>query len=189
MGIATDVFFVEGLFESLKELGVAGNRMHTRDANGASVIEPRGYVAMGQRVGATVAPVKNTIAAREDANDAGAFVWKEVPGGVVSHTAPLPVALQRAECMEPERGEIQGSRNGFDPRLEELAGQPCRALSAILRQVGPISMRCKSWRSRLIRNASTPKFMKSWKRTSSGTPARFPDGIHRMFRGTSPSDQ
>ncbi len=35
MGIATDVFFVEGLFESLKELGVAGTRMHTRDANGS----------------------------------------------------------------------------------------------------------------------------------------------------------
>ena len=88
MGIATDVFFVEGLFESLKELGVAGTRMHTRDANGASVIEPRGYVAMGQRVGATVAAVKNTIATREDANDAEAFVWKEVPGGVVSTQVP-----------------------------------------------------------------------------------------------------
>src|SRR5271157_51469 len=88
MGIATDVFFVEGLFESLKELGVAGNRMHTRDANGASVIEPRGYVAMGQRVGATVAAVKNTIATREHANDAEAFVWKEVPGGVVNTQLP-----------------------------------------------------------------------------------------------------
>ena len=88
MGIATDVFFVEGLFESLKELGVAGTRMHTRDANGAGVIEPRGYVAMGQRVGATVAAVKNTIKTREDANDAEAFVWKEVPGGVVSTQLP-----------------------------------------------------------------------------------------------------
>jgi hypothetical protein len=88
MGIATDVFFVEGLFESLKELGVAGARMHTRDANGAGVIEPRGYVAMGQRVGATVAAAKNTIETREDANDAGAFVWKEVPGGVVSTQLP-----------------------------------------------------------------------------------------------------
>ena len=88
MGIATDVFFVEGLFESLKELGVAGTRMHTRDANGASVLEPRGYVAMGQRVGATVAAAKNTIATREDANDAGAFVWKEVSGGVVHTQVP-----------------------------------------------------------------------------------------------------
>lgn len=80
MGINTDVFFVEGLFESLKELGIAGNRMHTRDTNGGRVIEPRGYVAMGQRVGATVIPVKNKIESGEDANNAGAFVWKEVPG-------------------------------------------------------------------------------------------------------------
>ena len=42
MGIATDVFFVEGPFESLQELGVAGPRLHMRDANGATVIEPVG---------------------------------------------------------------------------------------------------------------------------------------------------
>lgn len=88
MGIATDVFFVEGLFESLKEVGVAGAKMHTRDTNGATVIGPRGYVAMGQRTGATVVPVKETIETPEDANDAGKFVWKEVPGGVVSVQLP-----------------------------------------------------------------------------------------------------
>jgi len=88
MGIATDAFFVEGLFESLKELGVAGSRMHTRDVNGGGVIEPRGYVAMGQRVGATVVPVRNSIETRDDANDDGAFVWKEVPGGVVNTQIP-----------------------------------------------------------------------------------------------------
>ena len=62
--------------------------MHTRDANGASVIEPRGYVAMGQRVGTTVRPVKSTIKTQQDANDAGAFVWKEVPGSVVHTQVP-----------------------------------------------------------------------------------------------------
>src|SRR5512136_2084367 len=54
MGITTDAFFIEGLFESLKELGVPGNKMHTRDVNGARIAEPRGYVAMGQRIGANV---------------------------------------------------------------------------------------------------------------------------------------
>ena len=88
MGIATDVFFVEGLFESLNELGLAATSMHTRDVNGGNVIEPRGYVAMGRRTGATVAPVKNRIETGEDANDAGAFVWKEVPGGVVYTQVP-----------------------------------------------------------------------------------------------------
>lgn len=88
MGIATDVFFVEGLFESLKELGVPGSRMHTRDANGGDVIEPRGYVAMGQRVGATVTAAQNTIKTKDDANNEEAFVWKEVPGGVVNTQLP-----------------------------------------------------------------------------------------------------
>ncbi|HUJ22914.1 MAG TPA: hypothetical protein VLX58_15385 [Bryobacteraceae bacterium] len=119
MGIATDVFFVEGLFESLKELGVAGARMHTRDANGASVIEPRGYVAMGQRVGATVAPVRDTIKTRDDANDDGAFVWKEVPGGVV-HTqipylwpfnAPDSWNLNVAKFKAHEMGLTLASKN------------------------------------------------------------------------------
>ena len=40
MGIATDVFFVEGLFELLEGIGSRGNRIHTRDANGEGVIEP-----------------------------------------------------------------------------------------------------------------------------------------------------
>ncbi|MGD0007530.1 MAG: twin-arginine translocation signal domain-containing protein [Terriglobia bacterium] len=88
MGIATDVFFVEGLFESLKELGVAGSRMHTRDTNGGGVLDARGYLAMGRRVGATVRAAKNTIKSEDDANDDRAFVWKEVPGGVVGIQLP-----------------------------------------------------------------------------------------------------
>ncbi len=87
MGITTDAFFVEGLFESLKELGVPGNKLHTRDVNGGRIAEPRGYVAMGQRVGATVAG-KTQIATVDDANDAGRFTWKEVPGGVVYRQIP-----------------------------------------------------------------------------------------------------
>ena len=88
MGIATDVFFVEGLLESLKELGIAGSRMHMRDANGATVIGPRGYVAMAQRVGASVHPITGTIKTAEDANKAECFVWKGVPGGVVHTQLP-----------------------------------------------------------------------------------------------------
>jgi len=88
MGIATDVFFIEGLFEALKELGVAGNKMHTRDVNGGGVLDARGYLAMGRRVGATVRTAKNTIQSEDDASDEQAFVWKEVPGGVVWTQVP-----------------------------------------------------------------------------------------------------
>jgi len=88
MGIATDVNFIEGLFESLKDLGVAGSRMHTRDVNGGGVLDARGYLAMGRRVGATVRTAKNTIKTEDDASDERAFVWKEVPGGVVWNQVP-----------------------------------------------------------------------------------------------------
>jgi hypothetical protein len=88
MGIATDGFFVEGLFESLKDLGVAGAKMHMRDANGAGVIERRGYVAMSRRVGGTVAAAKARIETAEDGADASAFIWKDVPGGVVHTRIP-----------------------------------------------------------------------------------------------------
>jgi hypothetical protein len=88
MGIATDVNFVEGLFESLKEVGVAGNKMHTRDVNGGGVLDARGYLAMGRRVGATVRTAKNTIKTEDDASDERAFVWKEVPGGVIWTQVP-----------------------------------------------------------------------------------------------------
>ena len=88
MGIATDVFFLEGLLESLKELGVAGGRMHMRDTNGAGVIGPRGYVAMAERVGGTVRPVSDTLKTAEDAKKDGACVWKEVPAGTVYNQIP-----------------------------------------------------------------------------------------------------
>jgi hypothetical protein len=88
MGIATDANFVEGLFESLKAVGVAGNKMHTRDVNGGGVLDARGYLAMGRRVGATVRTAKNTIKTEDDASDERAFVWKEVPGGVIWTQVP-----------------------------------------------------------------------------------------------------
>ena len=134
MGIATDPFFIEGLFESLKELGVPGNKMHTRDVNGDRVAEPRGYVAMGERVGATVAG-KTQIATADDANDAGKFTWKDVSGGVVYRQNPVHLAVQCAGLMEPECSEIQGSHHGPHADLQELAGLQCIPLCGVLRQM------------------------------------------------------
>ncbi len=88
MGITTDPFFVEGIFESMKELGVSGGRMHVRDINGGQVAEPRGYTAMSQRVGGTAIPAKARIATEEDAADAASFVWRDVPGGVIHTKMP-----------------------------------------------------------------------------------------------------
>ncbi len=49
---------------------------------------PCRILEMAEQTGATVLPVKGAIKTPEDANDAEAFVWKEVPGGVVSEQIP-----------------------------------------------------------------------------------------------------
>ncbi len=58
MGITTDPFFVGRHFESIKELGVSGSRMHVRRPQRRAGAEPRGYTAMSRRVGGTAIPAK-----------------------------------------------------------------------------------------------------------------------------------
>jgi hypothetical protein len=135
MGIATDVFFVEGLFESLKELGVAGARMHIRDANGASVIEPRGYVAMAQRVGATVRPATGTIKAAEDANDAETFVWKDVPGGVVHTQLPYLWPFNAADSWNLNVAKLKAHAMGLTLAAKNWQGS----------HASPFQRYCAKW--------------------------------------------
>ena len=92
MGIVTDAFFVEGLFESLTELGVAAASSHAR-ANGARWSGPRRYVDMGQRRRPVAAFKRRHQDRRSDANIADAFVWKDVPGGVVFEADALTCGL------------------------------------------------------------------------------------------------
>ncbi len=88
MGITTDAFFVEGIITALGELGVPGKNVHMRDINGNRIIEPRGYVAMSQRAGASVTLQKGRIATADDAKDEESFVWRDVPKGVVYERIP-----------------------------------------------------------------------------------------------------
>ena len=90
---------------------------------------------MSRRVGGTVSPTKGRIETVEDANDASAIVWREVPRGVVHTQIPYLWPVQCAEFVEFERGEIQGSRHGLDPNRQELAGRSSFALSILLPQV------------------------------------------------------
>jgi len=135
MGIATDVFFVEGLFESLKDLGVAGSKMHMRDANGSGVIEPRGYVAMSQRVGGTVAPAKNRIETIADANDASAVVWKEVPGGVVHTQIPYLWPFNAPDSWNLNVAKFKAHAMGLTLAAKNWQGA----------HPGPFQTYCRKW--------------------------------------------
>jgi hypothetical protein len=51
MGIVTDAFFVEGVIESLKELGIAAEQFYIREVNCPDDLADGGYIGMAERTG------------------------------------------------------------------------------------------------------------------------------------------
>ena len=84
MGIVTDPYFVEGVIEGMKELGLSGSQFYLREVNAPEDFEPRGYTAMAERTGADIRDLN------EDVRTIGKeFIqWKDVPDGVVHRKIP-----------------------------------------------------------------------------------------------------
>jgi hypothetical protein len=57
MGIVTDSNFMEGIIESMKELGIPASQMYIREVNCAGDLEDGGYVAMAGRTGIDLAGI------------------------------------------------------------------------------------------------------------------------------------
>ena len=84
MGIITDPYFVEGVIDGMKELGLAGNQFYLREVNGPEHFGPRGYIDMAKRTGADIRNLN------EDVRTIGKeFIqWVDVPDGVVHKKIP-----------------------------------------------------------------------------------------------------
>ena len=54
MGIVTDSFFVEGIIQSIQELGVQSNKFYIRETNCPADYEEGGYISMAARTGADI---------------------------------------------------------------------------------------------------------------------------------------
>ncbi|HNR40978.1 MAG TPA: DUF362 domain-containing protein [Bacteroidales bacterium] len=84
MGIVTDAFFVEGVIESLKELGLSSNQLFIREVNCPDDFSDGGYISMAERTGIDLqginTPVQNL--APEQVS------WVNVPGGVFFRRIP-----------------------------------------------------------------------------------------------------
>ncbi|MFC1694215.1 DUF362 domain-containing protein [Candidatus Latescibacterota bacterium] len=84
MGIVTDPYFVEGVIEGMKELGLSGKQFYIREVNAPENFEPRGYTALAERTGADLRDL--FIDVREIGKE---FVqWVDVPDGVVHRKIP-----------------------------------------------------------------------------------------------------
>jgi hypothetical protein len=74
-GIVTDPFFVEGVIEGMKDLGLAGNQFMMREVNGPECFGPRGYTAMAERTGADIRDLGTDVREMPSEN----IQWTRVP--------------------------------------------------------------------------------------------------------------
>ena len=91
---------------------------------------------MGQRTGATVLPVRNTIKTPEDANDAGEFVWKEVPGGVVSDRLPYLWPFNAPDSWNLNIAKFKAHEMGLTLTAKNWQGS----------HAAPFQQYCGNWR-------------------------------------------
>ena len=84
MGIVTDPYFVEGVIEGMKELGLPGNRFYLREVNSPEDFGPRGYINMAERTGADIMDLSEDVRTIDKK-----FVrWVDVPDGVIHKKIP-----------------------------------------------------------------------------------------------------
>jgi hypothetical protein len=82
----TDPWFVEGVMEGMKELGIAGNQFHMREVNRAVAFAPHGYVDMANRVGADLRlDLDPAVASLKEGRD---YNWVTIPNAI--HSKRLP---------------------------------------------------------------------------------------------------
>ena len=84
MGIITDPYFVEGIIESMKGLGISGSQFHIREVNCPWDFGPRGYNAVAERTGADIRDQNAEIGkiSKDEVN------WVNVPGGWIHKKIP-----------------------------------------------------------------------------------------------------
>ena len=107
MGIVTDAYFVEGVIESIKELGLSGNQFYLREVNTPEDFEDGGYWDMVNRTGADLRDLAAIVGEISEDD----LQWIDVPNGVwfrripylwpanSSDTFLINIAKFKAHCM------------------------------------------------------------------------------------------
>ncbi len=84
MGIVTDSNFMEGVVESMQELGIPANQMYMREVNCAGDLEDGGYVSMANRTGIDLAGIGTPFYDLPPDQ----IQWVDVPDGVYFKRIP-----------------------------------------------------------------------------------------------------
>jgi hypothetical protein len=84
MGIVTDAYFVEGIIESLKELGISAGQFYIREVNCPDDLADGGYLEMAARTGIDLQAIDTHVSELQSEK----VVWVDVPDGVWFNKIP-----------------------------------------------------------------------------------------------------
>ena len=84
MGIVTDSNFMEGIIESMQELGIPASQMYVREVNCAGDLDDGGYIAMAERTGIDLAGIGTPY---HDLSPEQ-VQWVDLPGGIYFRRIP-----------------------------------------------------------------------------------------------------
>ena len=132
MGVITDPWFVEGIIERYKNLGVTGNQIHVLDVwNDGANRKLNGYADMTQRQGVNMNPGTTTLASL----GANGVTWVDVPDGVFFRKIPYiyPVNAPNSWLLNVSKFKAHGM--GITLCCKNIQGTHREKLSGTLQQV------------------------------------------------------
>ncbi|MBD3287815.1 DUF362 domain-containing protein [candidate division KSB1 bacterium] len=140
MGIVTDSSFIEGIIESMKELGLAGNQFYLREVNCDDIEwEHGGFWDVCERTGADLQNFDINIEDMDPEN----VHWVDVPDGIYFNRLPYvaPVNTPDSWLLNIAKFKAHGmgltlcAKNLQGTIVKEYQGH-CRSLSSYVRKQG-----------------------------------------------------
>ena len=126
MGIVTDPYFMEGLIDGMKTLGLAGGQFHMREVNGEDLQDDNGYAAMAERTGANLF-VKG---AKVTQMDPEFVVWKDIPDGIYFTKLPYLWPINAPDTFLLNIAKFKAHGMGLTLAAKNLQGSIVRNYQA-----------------------------------------------------------
>lgn len=124
MGVVTDCHFVEGVIESMKGLGLAGNQFYMREVNGSVDFEVAGYNDMAARTGSEIRSMETRVqdaASNKDVTPDD-IVWKDVEEGIWFNRIPYLWPINTDDAFYLNIAKLKSHGMGITTTMKNLQG-------------------------------------------------------------------
>ncbi len=146
IGHVADPYFVEGTFEGMKELGIAGSQIHMREVTQPQFFDDMGYVDMVRRVGASLrTDIGKAVTTLQEGRD---FNWVDVPGGVFYKRIPYLEPLNTPNTWMLNISKFKAHGMGLTLCCKNLQGSVAN----------PYQQFCADWGAAMSINANDRQF-------------------------------